>query len=280
MRYIFWNIRGCGHSGRRTQLREYIAREHIDVVALQETIKVDFTYRDLSAYDPLHRFVWGWVPSAGHSGGLLLGCNSDVCDIVTWDVGSFFIAVTIKHRTSLATWAIVCVYGPADHSRSADFLREIQALVGAKQAANIPIVLGGDFNLIRSSADKNNDNIDWNRISLFNNAIAACALWELARTGDRYTWTNKQLNPVRSVLDRVFVSADWEMIFPMCTLVAKTRIGSDHVPLILASGEDRIKRSKRFYFESGWFEVEGFIPLLLARWELARTAGGRSRGPP
>ena len=174
----------------------------------------------------------------------------------------------------------MCVYGPADHSRAADFLSEIQVLVGAKQAANIPIILGGDFNLIRSSADKNNCNIDWSRISLFNNAIAACALWELARTGARYTWTNKQLNPVRSVLDRVFVSADWEMIFPMCTLVAETRIGSDHVPLILASGEDRIKRSKRFYFESGWFEVEGFIPLLLARWELARTAGGRSRGPP
>ena len=202
-----------------------------------------------------------------------------MCDIVTWDVGSFFITVTIKHRTSLATWAIVCVYGPADHSRSADFLREIQALVGAKQAANIPIVLGGDFNLIRSSADKNNDNIDWNRISLFNNAIAACALRELAWTGARYTWTNKQLNPIRSVLDRVFVSSDWEIIFPMCTLVAETRIGSDHVPLILSSGEDRITRSKRFYFESGWFEVEGFIPLLLARWERAKTSRGCSRGP-
>ena len=52
MRYIFWNIRGCGHSGRRTQLRKYIARERIDVVALQETIKADFSYRDLAAYDP------------------------------------------------------------------------------------------------------------------------------------------------------------------------------------------------------------------------------------
>ena len=65
----------------------------------------------------------------------------------------------------------------------------------------------------------------------------------------------------------------------MCTLVAETRIGSDHVPLILASGEDRIKRSPRFYFETGWFEVEGFIPMLLARWEQARAAAGRSRGP-
>ena len=52
MRYIFWNIRGCGHSGRRTQLREYIAHERIDVVALQETIKADFSYRDLAHVIP------------------------------------------------------------------------------------------------------------------------------------------------------------------------------------------------------------------------------------
>ena len=114
------------------------------------------------------------------------------------------------------------------------------------------------------SADKNNCNIDWSRISLFNNAIAACALRELARTGARYTWTNKQLSPVRSVLDRVFVTFDWEVLFTMCTLVAETCIGSDHVPLILASGEDQIKRSPRFYFEIGWFEVDCFDPMLIA----------------
>ncbi|XP_037474300.1 uncharacterized protein LOC119350702 [Triticum dicoccoides] len=42
--------------GRRTQLREYMSKEHIDFVALQETIKADFSFRDLLAYDPLQRF--------------------------------------------------------------------------------------------------------------------------------------------------------------------------------------------------------------------------------
>ncbi|XP_073362962.1 uncharacterized protein [Aegilops tauschii subsp. strangulata] len=138
----------------------------------------------------------------------------------------------------MATWVIVSVYGPADHARSAYFLGEITTLVGAKRAANLPVVVGGDFNLIRSGADKNNGNIDWARVSLFNNAIAAAALREIARTGARYTWTNKQRVPVRCVLDRVFCSSDWEALFPLCTLVAETRIGSDHVPLILSSGED------------------------------------------
>lgn len=168
MRYMFWNIRGCGHAGRRTQLKEYMAREHIDVVALQETIKTEFTFRDLLAFDPLQRFDWNWVPSTGHSGGLLLGCNRDVCDVLAWESGVFFIAATIRHRVTALSWVIICVYGPADHSRSGDFLGEILALVGAKRAANTPLVIGGDFNLIRSGVDKNNDNIDWPRVSMFN----------------------------------------------------------------------------------------------------------------
>lgn len=73
--------------------------------------------------------------------------------------------------------------------------------------------------------------------------------------------------------------SDCKVLFPLCTLVAETRIGSDHVPLILASGEDRFKRSRCFFFETGWFEVDGFIPLIIARWELAMVATGRTRGP-
>ena len=154
MRYIFWNIRGCGHGGRRTQLREYMSKEHIDFVALQETIKADFTFRDLVAYDPLQRFDWFWTPSLGLSGGQLMGCNKDICDVIAWEPGTFYIAATVRHRVSMATWVIVSVYGPADHARSADFLGEIMTLVGAKRTANLPLVVGGDFNLIRSGLDK------------------------------------------------------------------------------------------------------------------------------
>ena len=37
---------------------------------------------ELLVYDPLHRFDWHWVPSIGHSGGIQLGCNKDVCDVL------------------------------------------------------------------------------------------------------------------------------------------------------------------------------------------------------
>jgi hypothetical protein len=142
-----------------------------------------------------------------------------------------------------------------------------------------PVVVAGDFNLIRGSADKNNSNIDWARVSLFNDSIARMDLGEIRRTGARFTWSNKQANPVRSVLDRVLVSASWEGRFPLVSLCAETRIGSDHTPLILDSGDDAPPRSSRFIFENGWLMVQGFKDLLTAKWRQLLEEPGCRRDP-
>jgi hypothetical protein len=64
------------------------------------------------------------------------------------------------------------------------------------------------------------------------------------------------------VLDRVFVSAAWEAAFPLCSLTAVTRIGSDHCPLILDNGELGISLPARFFFQNWWFKVVGFSELV------------------
>ena len=149
MCFFFWNIRGYGHVGRRTQLNEFIRGENIDVVGLQETIKADFSHRDLLAIDPLERFVWHWVPAIGHSGGMLLGISHVCCEVVAWDAGRFFVSAHVRHRASLREWEIIVVYGPADHSHSHEFLGELQEKVAALGVRNLPLIVGGDFNLIR-----------------------------------------------------------------------------------------------------------------------------------
>jgi hypothetical protein len=145
-------------------------------------------------------------------------------------MGQFFISTSVLHRASNRIFEVVAIYGPADHSRSRSFLEEISDKVGR---ATHPLLLGGDFNLIRSAEDKNNDNLNWPLIDLFNEHVASWALREIPRTGARYTWMNRQLNPVRSVLDRVFISPELEALFPLCSLVAETNLGSDHTPWCL-----------------------------------------------
>ena len=101
---------------------------------------------------------------------------------------------------------------------------------------------------------------------MFNDAIARMALREINRSGARFTWTNKQLNPVRSVLDRVFVSPEWDAQFPLASLLAETRIGSDHTPLVLDFGEGSQTRSKRFFFETGWLKTPGCKEMIIEMW--------------
>ena len=98
------------------------------------------------------------------------------------------------------------------------------------ERCSTPLVVAGDFNLIRSPDDKSSANVDLQRMRMFNDCIADLALRELRRVGARYTWSNDRLNPVRSVLDRVFVFVDWEVAFPLCSHRALTRVGSDHSP--------------------------------------------------
>jgi hypothetical protein len=77
---------------------------------------------------------------------------------------------------------------------------------------------------------------------------------------------NKQLNPVRSVLDRVFISPQWETAFPLLSLVAMPSIGLDHTPLVFATGTDLAPRENRFFFENAWLSLPGFKDMIQAKW--------------
>jgi exonuclease III len=47
MRAAGWNMRGFGRSGRRTQLHDFIRKEQLDIIFLQETMRQDFTDQEL-----------------------------------------------------------------------------------------------------------------------------------------------------------------------------------------------------------------------------------------
>jgi hypothetical protein len=47
--------------------------------------------------------------------------------------------------------------------------------------------------------------------------------------------------------------------------MAVTRIGSDHTPLLLDSGEEAPRRQPRFFFQTWWFGVRGFQELMTGK---------------
>jgi len=205
IRSFIWNIRGFGNEGRQRQLKEHLRREDVDIVGLQETIRQDFRPSELEGLSR-HKFAWNWLPASGHSGGILLGAKEETFEVEDMDRGDFFVSMSLTHRHSGLQWETIIVYGPADHSRSATFLAELKAKV---ESCFIPVVVAGEFNMIRSLEDKSSANVDIPRMRMFNDCIADLALREVHRVGARFTWTNKQAAPIQSVLDRVLVSVEW-----------------------------------------------------------------------
>jgi hypothetical protein len=236
-------------------------------------IKQNFTDQELRGLEVGERFFWSWLPANGHSGGVLIGLRDSVFEVGVVEIGSFFVSASVLRRADKLKLEFMGIYGPADHVSSGRFLEEISGKVAR---SNLLIIMGGDFNLMRIPEDKNNERINWPRLELFNDHIARWAVREIPRTGARFTWSNHQLNPVRCVLDRVFISIDLEPSFPLCSLVAETSLGSDHTPLVFDSGELCPIRSNRFFFETGWLEGEGFQDTLLGMWhQLLLRVGGR-----
>jgi exonuclease III len=139
-------MRGFGRSGRKTQLRDFISKEQLDIIFLQETMRQDFTDQELRGLVNGKLFHWHWRPAMGRSGGMLLSIRDDTLEVGAINQGQFFLSASILHRISGFKFEFIGVYGPADHGRSSQFLEDLETKV---LSLSFPMVVLGDFNLIR-----------------------------------------------------------------------------------------------------------------------------------
>jgi hypothetical protein len=128
-------------------------------------------------------------------------------------------------------------------------------------------MVGGDFNIILRQEEENNDNFNARWTFIFNAIIESIDLRELALLVRQFTWANRKENLTFEKLDRVLTSVSWEQKFPLVTVRALTRAGSDHTPLLVNSGEQAHRGNKAlFSFELSWLRKEGFFDMVAAVW--------------
>jgi hypothetical protein len=109
-------------------------------------------------------------------------------------------------------------------------------------------------------------------MDLFNNFIGRFQLREIFMSGPKFTWSNKQRDPTLIKLDRILVSDSWEANFPTCQAWSKARVGSEHCPLVLNTGETGMARPSNFSFNEPWLLQEGFSELIQNKWQWFRGA--------
>jgi hypothetical protein len=161
-------------------------------------------------------------------------------------------------------WCFIPVYGAAQDSSKHLFLSE---LVRTCENEPLPMMLGGDFNILRNHEEKNNDNYNPRWPFIFNAIIESLDLREIVLSGRQFTWANRRDTPTFEKLDRVLASVEWEQKFPLVTVRKLTWAGSDHTPLLIDSGHRvHIGNSARFSFELSWLRQDGFHGMVAAEW--------------
>ena len=110
---------------------------------------------------------------------------------------------------------------------------------------------------------------------MFNTIIESLDLREIELSGRKFTWANSLHNPTFEKLDRVLASVEWEQKFPLVTVQALSCAISDHIPLLVDSGDPtHVGNKHTFSFELSWFDREGFLNLIAREW--AKDQGGSS----
>jgi len=145
-----------------------------------------------------------------------------------------------------------------------DFLSE---LVCTRQQNPLPTLIGGDFNIMRHSKEKNKDNFNSRWPFLFNAVIDSFDLREIELTWRQFTWANSLTDPTYEKLDRVLMTTEWEIKYPMVMVHALDRGVSDHTPLLLDTGDPSFPgQAKQFKMELSWLSHKDFRERFREIW--------------
>jgi hypothetical protein len=260
---LFWNIRGLGKTRRYTALVDRIKETHADFVGISETKKESFTKEYLDSLTSHFPFEWFYLPAKGSAGGILVGCNSDKFTATMLETLDFSISLMIEDKITSFCWKLVVVYGSPYENGKLEFIRELHEIMDSWQG---PIIIGGDFNLVRSTAEKRNGNINFRWADLFNDWINKWALIDLELGNRKFTWTNNQDNKIMARIDRVFITTEWDCSFPSTKVRCLDRLPSDHNPLVVEVGTNLSYGRKKFRFEKWWLSIDIFSKIVHKAW--------------
>ena len=184
---LLWNCRGIRKKGVAPFIRNLIGLHKFKFIGLQETMVVEGDDSITKKLDPSNDYLWLWSPSNGKSGGILVGSRIDDLDVGSFKQGKHVLQVNYWDKSALCKWNLMVVYGPAHEENKDNFLDELETFcVNSKE----PYIVGGDFNIIRFTHEKNKENTIHHHSDLFNWVIQKCCLREIHMVGGGYTWSN------------------------------------------------------------------------------------------
>jgi exonuclease III len=233
-----------------------------DVVCLQETKKATILSWIVMSTLGADFDEFTFLPATGTRGGILLAWKGCICKALAMRVDVHSVSVQFDQLEG-SPWWFTGVYGPQSDELKIQFLQELRNI---RMACAGPWAVGGDFNLIYMAHDKRNVNMDRAMMGRFRRLLNDVELSEVDLMDRRFTWSNEREAPTLVWLDWVFVSTDWDQLFPDYVLQSSALDVSDHCPLLLGLQEFTMGK-RRFHFKSFWSKFGGFLEEVKSSWD-------------
>ena len=150
MKGVFWNYDGFKDPKKHRFISDLTKEHNWSFIAISETGRRSFTNPFLKNLCSGKNYLWHVKEPKGRSGGILLGIDLEVFDIGAID-GDFYVKFHLCNKNDSFKWALVVVYGPAQAEFKENFLTELVHMSSHEQ---LPLLIGGDFNILRSPNEK------------------------------------------------------------------------------------------------------------------------------
>ncbi|KAL2247960.1 UNVERIFIED_CONTAM: hypothetical protein Sindi_2648300 [Sesamum indicum] len=191
---------------------------------------------------------WKWFVDYGSSAHSLFHCHVNI-------------------RALHESIAITVIYGANELVGRRALWDSMETI--AIQSADIPWLVGGDFNTVRDLSEICGVSGDI-RMAMedFNTCIQNTGLLPLPMQGEWYTWHNCSAGPrnLWKRLDRMLINDRWMAQFPTSYYSSLTARTSDHSPMVL-SGDIQQQLGGMFRFDNYLALSPEFIPSVQQVWQ-------------
>jgi exonuclease III len=150
---LVWNCRGLRKKGVASFLKKLISQYQFHFIGLQETLIQNCDDMILKRFYYHQDYLWLNNPAKGRSGGILVGVKKELYYVGAFSQGDFMLQLNLWDKFNKLKWNLLIVYGVAHEEQKMNFLSELSAFCSKNQE---PILVGGDFNIIRYAFEKTN----------------------------------------------------------------------------------------------------------------------------
>ena len=200
-----WNVRGLNKRDHQLAVKDIVAEFRLQFLGLLETrVRIN----NVSHIQAFLLPQWKWFVDYGSSGNRIwIAWDENFIDVDVVECGTQFIHCHVNIRALHESIAITVIYGANELVGRRALWDSMETI--AIQSADIPWLVGGDFNTVRDLSEICGVSGDI-RMAMedFNTCIQNTGLLPLPMQGEWYTWHNCSAGPrnLWKRLDRMLIN--------------------------------------------------------------------------